>query len=337
MSSYELSLSGELNLERVKKQLIQRYERSRISSDQVFEAVYSDYNKDMERVSNREQTFQNGNSEEGLGMVAEALVHNALTKHEISSHLQFRPASKYDDLFKGTDILVEPKGNTSSNQAFAGIDVTINQDNIDKGVDATRFTSEEMAEPVGLEAKLARSRDYTDRLAAYDATAARDLLAWLESGGLNQPRTRENKDNFIKAESVLAMKYYRAPDTAPDPGKPSYIIGGPHPIISLDTYFVNKALQGGQQAEGLLADLAVVEFVMGIQAERKYLEELVRQQKERNVLFDKHYAKVLGWSYIFENPMMTNIVNAIIKRQSQNLDFQKQLNYYSNALAKINK
>lgn len=341
MSSFELPFNrkseSESESERKKKELIERYEASRISADQVFKDMYSDYGNDMERVGSLEESYQSDESIVELGKIAEALVYHSLNKHEISRYLQFRPASRYDDLFKGTDILVEPKTRGSSNQAFAGIDVTINQGNLDRGVDPTRFSSEETSHLGGLETKLVRSRRYTDRLAAFDATKGRNLLAWLESGGLNQPKTRANQDIFDQAESVLAMKYYRAPETAPEPGKPGYVIGGPHPIISLDTYFINQALQGGQQAEGLLSDLAVVEFVMGIQAERDYLDKLVRVKKDRNVLFDKHYAKVKGWTYTFDDPALEKIVSDIVKKHRNNPSFQKQLNYFAQTYSRVNK
>lgn len=341
MESHEFSFGRETQIEALQKKLIEKFEEARISTENAgFEELYIDYHDDMKEVDKREGDFSRPNDREiQLGKVAEALVYDALSKHEVNGFLKFRAASRYDDLFNGTDILVEP--NTTTTQAFAGIDVTINQANPSTGIDTTKFSSEEVSSALGLEEKLKRAKTYIDELALYGPDEARELLSWLEGNKLKnlaadtEAERQHNKIMRKKANKVISMKYYRTPDDAPVPGQPSYVIGGPHPVISVDSYFINQALQGGRQRELLIADLAIVEFVLSIQSEAQYLEKLVRVQKQQNVLFDKHFAKVKGWLYIFKNPELSRIVSDIIQKYSRDRVFQEQLRYFSQTLKKV--
>ncbi len=172
-------------------------------------------------------------------------------------------------------------------QAVASIDITTNQEDI-KGVQR-RNTPEGEVRPVGLDAKLARTKRYTDYLAELNPSHARNLSAWLESGGLREPKTRQNEGYFKEAERLFLMKYYKAPDFARNPEAPTFIIGGPQTVIGIDTVFINKALQGSKPAEEMIADLSVMEFMYCIEAEQKYLQDKVRRSGARNIFFDNHY------------------------------------------------
>lgn len=314
------------------RKLIDKYEMSRINPDDDFANLYSDYSGDMARVQAMDEIYNSSNSPETqLGKVSEALVFSLLRQHEINEHLQFRPTSQYDDFFHGADLLVEPRN--SLVQGLAALDITINQEDI-KGRDR-RFTPSAEVRPVGLENKLIRARRYTDHLAEFDPTRARDLSGWIESGGLHQPRNNKNETQFRDAEKLFLMKYYKTPETAPEPEKPGFVIGGPQTIISIDTLFVNKALQGNKKAEELIADLAMLEFIYCIQAEQAYLNEKVRRQKSRNIFFDTHYAKVKAWSHIFEKPELERLAEEGIKKHQDNREFREQLAYYSAVFQKV--
>ncbi len=314
--------------------LIKRFEGDRINPDDSFEDIYSSYNSDMERTEALEEIYTDNSNETQLGKVAEALVYSSLNRHEIAKYLQFRPASHYDDYFHGTDVLVEPK--IGSVQAMAAVDITINQEDI-KGV--TRRSSSENqiveARPVGIEAKLIRSKNYTDYLARYNPNDARNLSGWIESGGLHELETSKNKHLFKEAEKLFLMKYYTSPDTVSDPQKSGYIIGGPQTIISIDTAFINRALQGGAKEEEIISDLSVLEFMYCLNAEQEYLNTQLKNNESRNIFFDTHFTKIKAWSHILEREEMQSIVQNISNRNSKNQEFMQQLRYYADSFAKV--
>jgi len=130
------------------------------------------------------------------------------------------------------------------------------------------------------------------------------------------------------------MKYYKTPDSAKESGKKGYVIGGPQAVISIDTMFINQALQNNEKAEEMIGDLALLEFVYCIQAELKYLKKKVETKKDRNVFFDTHYTKIQAWVHIFEQPALENIIDNIIQKHQRNRDFIAQIKYYGEAFQK---
>jgi len=312
--------------------LIESFEKSRIGSDDAFRKIYSDYSHDMERTENLGELYRSNSPEVQLGKIAEALVFSLLQKHKIRNHLEFRATSEYDDYFHGADVVVEPKGAVV--QALAAIDITINQEDI-KGKERLEAYPESFeSRPVGLDAKLSRVRRYTDYLSDFEPSEARNLKAWMDGGGLHQPRTSKNEIKFQTAERLFLMKYYKTPDSAKESGKTGYVIGGPQAIISIDTMFINQALQNNEQAKEMIGDLALLEFVYCIQAELKYLKKKVETKKDRNVFFDTHYTKIQAWVHIFEQSALENIIDNIIKKHQRNPDFIAQIKYYGEAFQK---
>lgn len=310
---------------------LENFESQRITPDESFRGVYSEYGSDMERVGNLSDMYDGRSPDMQFGKVAEALVFSLLTKHPISKHVLVRPTSLYDDYLHGADILVEPI-NTKI-QSVAAIDITTNQEDI-KGRQLRGGPMEE-TRPVGLEAKLLRTQRYTDHLANFDSSLARDLSAWIESGGLYQPVTKQTELYFKLAERLFLMKYYKTPDFDPEPGRPGFVIGGPQAVISIDTMFINKALQGNKEAGELVADLSVLEFAYCIQAEQQYLDDKVRKSKSRNIFFDTHYSKVRAWSNILDKPELKTLLDDIVGRNQKNRDFRDQLGYYGTTFQKV--
>ncbi len=314
------------------RKLINRFEGERIESGEDFSQLYSEYQHDMARTEQIGAIYEQENPETQLGKVAEALVFSELKKNEISQYLQFRPTSHYDDYFHGADLLVEPVN--APLQSLAAIDITINQEDI-KGVQRSVGQYAEVR-PVGLEKKLLRARSYTDRLASLDSSHARDLSAWIGSGGLHERRDSRNQRYFDEAERLFLMKYYKAPDTAAEPNKPGFVIGGPQAVISIDSLFINQALQGNKSAAKTIGDLALLEFVYCIQAEDAYLKEVVRNKKERNIFFDTHYSKVRSWAHVFDRPEIGSAVDDILVRNKRNKEFGEQIDYYGKTFTRLN-
>ena len=317
------------------RRLIDRFEGDRIEPDDSFRGVYTTYTDDMKRADELEGVYRDDTNEAQLGKVAEALVYTSLNRHEINEFLQFRPASHYDDFFHGTDVLVEPKVG-SSIPALAAIDITIDQEDIKgKGRRSGDVDEVKEARPVGLESKLLRSKKYTDFLANYNPNGARNLSGWIESGGLHEPINGKNKHLFKEAEKLFLTKYYKTPDTDPEPQKPGFVIGGPQTIISVDTMFVNKALQGDREDEKVIADLSVLEFMYCLQAEQGYLDRQLEDNDSRNIFFDTHYTKVKAWSHILEKEELQALVAEMGQRNKGNEEFMQQLGYYAKAFQKV--
>ncbi len=320
---------AELNPDR----LIESFQGNRIDvADQAFGELYSTWGHDIERVQNLAQMYADGEGDQVyLGKLAEALIYRELVDHPIGQTLSFRGSSLYDDYFNGVDVVVEPK--SGQVQALATLDITINQQDI-KG-SSYQNTDAGLARPVGFEQKLERSKRYVDALAAYDPGHAREILSWMQSGGLHEPLSRGNQKLFSEAERLMLMKYYVTPDGSPEPHKPGYIIGGPQVIVSADTAFVNKALQGQKGSEGLLGDLAALEFAACIEAAQKYNDTLVQARQSRNVLFDTHYAKVQAWQRMFDRQELGGIIQDVMKRRQTNREFGQQLGYYAQTFQKV--
>ena len=307
------------------EKLLKKFNNERMVPGDDFSNVYSSYSDDMGRVEQLEEVY--GGQESRLGKVAEALVYSVLKRHEVAQNLAFRPASTYDDFFHGTDVLVEQRN--GSVKAFATIDITINQSDI-KGNERKLDKDPRIVEarPVGLEGKLIRSRRYTDYLSNYDPGDARNLSGWLESGGLSETANDRNRRFFTEAEKLFLLKYFYRADNSTDTEKPGYIIGGPQAIISIDTAFINKALQGSRSDEDIVSDLSVLEFVFCLQKEQAYLDKKITSNSARNLFFDSHYAKVKAWSHIMEKEDFREMINNLFIKNKNNQDFMEQLRYY---------
>lgn len=314
------------------EKLLKKISNERMVPGGDFSNIYSSYSDDMGRAEQLEEVYSG--QESRLGKVAEALVYSVLKKHEVAQNLSFRPASTYDDFFHGTDVLVEQKN--GSVKAFATIDITINQSDI-KGSERRLDNNPRIVEarPVGLEEKLIRSRRYTDYLSNYNPDSARNLSGWLESGGLGEAINSRNKRSFEEAEKLFLLKYFCRKDDSNDSEKPGYIIGGPQAIISIDTAFINKALQGSSSDEEIVSDLSVLEFVYCLQKEQAYLDKKIISSSARNLFFDSHYSKVKAWSHIMERSDFEQMIKDIFKKNGKNQDFMKQLKYYIEITDKV--
>lgn len=300
----------------------------RINLDEDFGQVYSEYERDMERVKNLKEIY---GSESQFGKVAEGMVLTSIANHPISQHLNFRQTSLYDDYLHGADLVAEPKG--SLVQAVAAIDVTTNQRDL-KGVQRAN-TEGGQNRPEGLQKKLERTKFYTDYIAEMSPDKARNLSAWIMSGGLSEPRTNQNNANFREAEKLFLLKYYRTPEYADRPNTPTFVIGGPQTVISIDTEFINRALQGQNGATDRVADLAVMEFLYCIEAEQEYINNMVRKRKDRNLFFDQHFSKVGAWHKVSNRPEVAAVTREIAARNQVSREFREQLGYYAEVFRKV--
>ena len=312
-------------------QLIERFEQSRIPAGEDFKSVYTDFDSDMLRTEQLKAEFETPDTQESLGKVAEGLIFSLMRDGKVGEHLDFRATHPYDDYCHGVDVIVEPK--RKSLPALATFDITINQEDIKWR--ERRGSDLDVIRPSGLEGKLQRAKKYIDHLSRFDAGEARELYGWLNAGGLHENHTSQNRNLFNKADDALLVKYYRSPESSEEPNRPGFVIGGPRAIISVDTLFVNKALQGNDRAKDMLQAISFIEFVAGIQAEQKYLERLVRNRSDRNLLFDTHYAKVSAWSRILNQPEMSDLAEGYVRTYQRDTDFQQQLGYYTGILGKI--
>jgi hypothetical protein len=93
----------------------------RINPDEAFAEVYSEYQSDMERVSNLRELYDRDSQE--LGKLAETVVFKGMVNHPINEYFNLRQTSLYDDYLHGADLVVEPRG--SLIQAVAAIDLPL--------------------------------------------------------------------------------------------------------------------------------------------------------------------------------------------------------------------
>jgi len=312
------------------KQFVEHFEESRIHVDQDFRSLYTDFDSDMLRTEQLEAEFNAPDKQESLGKVAEGLVFSLMSEGRIGEHLDFRATHPYDDYCHGVDVVVEPK--RKSLPALATFDITINQEDIKWR--ERRGNNLADVRPSGLEGKLQRSKKYIEQLSAFSPDEARELLGWLDSGGLHEKHTSANNALFKKAEAAILMKYYRTPESSNEPNRPGFVIGGPRSVISIDTVFVNRALQGNARAKEMIRAISFVEFAMGISAEQEYLDTLTRMRPHKNALFDTHYSRVNAWSRILQQSELQGLLRSFLKEQERDTDFNDQLSYYRRMLGK---
>lgn len=304
--------------------LLTELEEIRIPASDDFDRYYSDFKHDMERVDNIDQVYQGTE----FGKIAEALILTQFNQGKVGEVVNVRAANRYDDYFKGVDAVLEyTHGNTP---AVATVDVTVNQVDIKGSKRAKSPYAEER--PVGLEEKLKRTKKYINRVAGMSAERAREVYGWMHAGGMHEARTPANAQFFKDAEEMILMKYYLSPEQGAEKRKPSYIIGGPKTVISIDTVFVNKALQGQKDALQAVQALSVVEFLYSVEAEMGYLNKKTKENQNRNVFFDTYYAKVDAWVRIFEQPVFQEVVAETLALIHKNPDIRKQLAYYKKTI-----
>ena len=166
-------------------ELIEQFEGNRIIAGEEFSTLYSDYRRDLARTAALDSKYNHQSPESNIGKASEALIFSLLSESELSEHLNFRAAHKYDDFTHGIDMIVDPK--YDSLPAPATIDITVNQKDI-KGL-SRKNNPESEDRPVGLEKKLERARRHIDYLADFDATHARELSGWIQGGGLKENHT----------------------------------------------------------------------------------------------------------------------------------------------------
>ncbi len=318
-----------LNVEAIQK----FFEAKRIPGDSSFENLYGgNYQNDLNLVEDLQIQYNRDTPEESLGRIAEALIHSLLMNGQAGKYITFRGANLYDDFKHGADLVADPK--RGSLPARATLDITIYQ----KDIKGRQRIDTEYGEvrPMGIEKKIERIKRHLDFLASFGSDDARNLLSWIQSGGLHEPRNYANEKMAKDAERVLLLKYYKTPEDSDQPNKPTYVIGGAQSIISIDTMFVNRALQGNQKAMDVVEALSFLEFVTGIHFEQMYLDKLLRTKGQNmNVLFDTHYTKVKAWSRIFEQREISQLVTEYTKKHRTDREFVEQIQYFSSTYAKV--
>ena len=305
-------------------------ETLRILADPKFERAYTEYKRDMERVANKKARYEVQSTDIALGKSAEALILFLFGEGRVGELLKVRAANLYDDYFNGVDAVIEQKRGGAP--TLATIDITINQEDI-KGKGRVGDDAGEKR-PVGLEAKLARVKEHIDALAVYSDKKAQALYDWMENGGLHEPRTNKNDSFFKDAEKIILLKYYETSDASYDPMKP-YVIGGPKVVVSIDTVFVNQALQGNEHAKGVIQALSFLEFAYGVHVEHEYLKKKRREIQNENPFFREHCEKVEAWGQILEQPAFQELVVDFSKAFKNDPEFRSQLAYYSQTLSKV--
>jgi hypothetical protein len=75
--------------------------------------------------------------------------------------------------------------------------------------------------------------------------------------------------------------------------------------------------------------------VYSIHTELRYLISLLKDQRNRNLFFDTHYAKVKAWAHILDQEEIKLLINKLTKEHRDDPDFVKQLIYYKGVQEKV--
>jgi|GEM_PF-5612470 len=315
-------------------ELVARFEGSKIQiNDPIFQELYpiGSLAHDRQSTENLRAKFGNNVSvEDRMGPIGEAVVFDRIQEGKIfGSGVSARGATTHDDYFKGADIVLDADG--FQEPTIATVDVTLNQRDIKGITRQPHFASEENNRPVGLEQKLSRIKRHIDEIARVDPNYARDWSAWLRGGGMHETRNTNNLDYFKMAEKALLLKYYVSPDTSEDPHQPRYVLGGPQVVLSLDVPFVNKILTDGDhqsQHEEAIDAVLQVEMGYGITALQQYLSKIVNQSRNRNLIFDTHFASTKAWADKFNSPEQRALFERALSTARSNPEVGKQIGYY---------
>ncbi len=309
------------------------FEKSRIPLDLSFASLYSSFENDVSRVENLKERFAQQESNDETGMIGESLVFARIQEGVLGTGITARATSLYDDFFHGADIVIESKAKQQRDPIISSIDVTISQQAF--GVNQrSKFESEGVVNEVGLEKKLQRVVKHIKTIANFSPEKAIELSAWLQSGGLAQPRTSNNQKYFDDAERLMLLKYYKNPETSDEPDKPHFVMSGPQVVLSIDRAFVNKAITA-EQSEKALKDidtLIQVEVPYAVAVIARHVDELARKMaKERvpsNLFFDMMRASCRAWELTFAGDQNQFRLQKAIQVCQKDPELKKQLQYY---------
>lgn len=318
---------------RTAESLIGRFEEARIEPTNIFSELYatSAIESDKEYVRKRQAQFLAGEGMEGqLGSVGEAVVLHSIGERKcLGSGVGARSASHYDDIYNGVDILLWAAN--FQDPAISTIDVTMHQKDVKGAAREACFAGEENNRPVGLEQKLRNIKKKIDDISLINPNIAREWNAWLKGGGFRERYSDKNKDYFALAKKAMLLKYYITPESGAEPNKPQYVLGGPQVVLSLDISFVNKVLSDGVHQERHLDavdTILQIEMGYGVAVLQRYFSKIESASRDRNLIFDNHYAATKAWADMFNDPEQREIFERAVARTRTDRDIAAQVSYY---------
>lgn len=306
------------------------FEESRIKAEEgVFASIYSTFDDDQERVKNLRHQFDQEIDKDKDGALGEALVFMRIQQGALSSQITTRATNLYDDFFHGADLVIESKARQLRDPIVSSVDVTIKAIGDQK---ALGFPFKE----VSFDKKVERVKHHIDAVAKLSQRDAIEISAWLQSGGLSQPRTRKNEAMFDAAERLMLLKYYKNPPTSEDPERPHFVVAGPQVVVSIDRSFVNKVFHGDNQEKALknIDLLLQAQVPFSILILKHYIESL-KKRGQGNVFLDANLVACRAWELTFNNEVYQARLTKALQECSRDPQLREQLAYYQQIVSRI--
>lgn len=316
------------------RELLSNFEKARIDMS-AYAHTYRDGNQDMARVSELHRMYEQQSTEVRHGDVAQALILERLEKGALGSGISVRAASLYDDYLHGADIVLDAA--LMREPIVGSIDVTVNQQMISEPRSQKMGSKEGESRPEGFEKKLERVRRHLDGIASMTQGEARNLAAWMASGGLSGERTRENEMLFRKAERALLLKYYDAPEGHPMSGRPHPVVAGPQVVLSLDSVFINHALTDiARQAshEQKLDALVAFEVAGGIQAYKKCVGDMMKT-RGANALLEQYWVAASAWEQLLDRDGQRDTIERALGLIQKDRELSAQAQHYARTIGRV--
>lgn len=319
--------------------VVANFEAKRIHPDAKFGQLYSTFADDMARTDRVKKMYEAQPNQDQFGFLGEALVFSCIENGALGTGITARGTSPYDDLFHGADVAIESKGRQQRDPIVSSIDVTLSQMALDAR-QMSPFEAEGVVNEIGLEKKLERVKRHIAEVARYPRERAVDMSAWLQSGGLSQPKTKDNFGKFEEAEKLMLLKYYTNPATSEDPNKPHFVLAGPQVVLSIDRSFVNKAFSGNNQQKAIndINALIQAEVPFAVGMITRHAEDLAKDLNRRgqspNLFFDMLRASCRAWELTFTTEQNQLRLQNAIQTCLKDPELKKQIMYYQSTLSK---
>lgn len=314
------------------EKVLRIFEENRIKAEpDSFSSMYSTFQNDQDRVANLRNRYEQDTNKDQEGPLGEALVFLRIQQGALSPHITSRGTHLYDDFFHGADLVIESKARQLRDPIVSSVDVTVSQQALGETKRDDGFVPE-----LSFDKKVTRVKRHIDEVARLSQRDAIEISAWLQSGGLSQPRTRVNEKMFDVAEKLMLLKYYKNPTTSDDPDRPHFVVAGPQIVVSIDRSFVNKVFHGNDQEKALknIDLLLQAQVPFSVLILKQYIESL-KKRGQGNVFLDGNLVACRAWELTFDNEIYQAKLQRALQECNRDPQLREQISYYQQTVSRI--